>query len=90
MGGTPLLDLTSLMFQPNKHGAEVKVLGKAEFLNPGLSHKDRIISNILDKAEAEGKIKPGSVLVAASSGNTGASLSMIAAMRGYKTVVITN
>jgi len=68
----------------------VRVLGKAEFMNPGLSHKDRIITNIIDKAEKAGKIKAGDTLVAASSGNTGASLAMIGAMRGYKVVVITN
>ena len=90
IGNTPLLDITSMMPRPNKHGVKVQVLGKAEFMNPGLSHKDRIITNILDKAEKAGKIKPGSVLLAASSGNTGSSLSMIAAMRGYKAVVITN
>ena len=91
VGNTPLVDLTA-MAEPNKHGVSVKVLGKAEFLNPGLSHKDRIISHILDKAEKAGHIKPksGNVLVAASSGNTGASLSMIGAMRGYKVVIITN
>jgi len=91
IGNTPLIDITS-MAEPNQHGVPVKVLGKAEFMNPGLSHKDRIISNILDKAEKAGKITPnsGSTLLAASSGNTGASLAMIGAMRGYNVVVITN
>lgn len=86
-----MIDLTP-MAEPNKHGVSVRVLGKAEFMNPGLSHKDRIITHILNKAEQAGKIKPnsGNVLVAASSGNTGASLAMIGAMRGYETIIITN
>ena len=78
------------MAEKNEHGVQVKVLGKAEFMNPGLSHKDRIITNIIDKAEKAGKIAPGHTLCAASSGNTGASLAMIGAMRGYHIVVITN
>jgi cystathionine beta-synthase len=80
------------MAEKNEHGVQVKVLGKAEFMNPGLSHKDRIITNIIDKAEKAGKIAPnmGNTLLAASSGNTGASLAMVGAMRGYKVVVITN
>ena len=67
-------------------------MGKAEFLNPGLSHKDRIIENIIDRAEEDGLIEPHKdfTLVAASSGNTGASVAMIGAMRGYKVVIITN
>lgn len=91
IGNTPLLDLTSMM-EPNVHGVQVRVLGKAEFMNPGLSHKDRIVTNIIDKAEQCGKLKPrsGMTLLAASSGNTGASVAMIGAMRGYNTVIITN
>ena len=91
IGNTPLIDLTPMM-EANKHGVQVRVLGKAEFMNPGLSHKDRIVSNIIDKAEQAGKIKPrcGMTLLAASSGNTGASVAMIGAMRGYNTVIITN
>jgi len=85
------VDLTPMM-KPNVHGVEVTVLGKCEFMNPGLSHKDRIVVNMLDKAEAAGKIKQhsGCTLVAASSGNTGASVAMIGAMRGYRCVIITN
>lgn len=82
IGNTPLLDLTPMM-EPNVHGVSVRVLGKAEFMNPGLSHKDRIVTNIIDKAEQSGKLKSGMTLLAASSGNTGASVAMIGAMRGY-------
>jgi len=87
IGDTPLIDLTSLA-NPKVPG--VRVLGKAEFLNPGFSHKDRIVRSIFAKAEAAGKLKPGMTIVAASSGNTGASVAMISAMRGYECTIITN
>jgi len=87
IGNTPMIDLTALA-SPKVSG--VKVLAKAEFMNPGLSIKDRIIRNIIDQAEASGQLRPGMTIVAASSGNTGAALAMIAAMRGYKAIVTTN
>ena len=68
----------------------LKVLGKCEFLNPGFSMKDRIVKNILDKAEEAGLLLPGGTVVAASSGNTGAAVAMMAAMRGYKAVITTS
>jgi cysteine synthase len=68
----------------------VRVLGKCEFLNPGFSAKDRIVRNIFDKAEARGDLKPGGVVVAASSGNTGAAVAMLAAMRGYRAIITTS
>ena len=89
VGGTPLFDLTELA--PDLP-AGVKIYGKAEFKNMGMSHKDRIVSNILRRAEAEGLIVPhsGATLVAASSGNTGASVAMLGAQRGYRVVIITD
>merc|ERR1711865_178857 len=87
IGNTPLLDLTA-MASPKVAG--VLVLAKAEFMNPGLSIKDRIIRNIIDQAEASGALKPGMTVIAASSGNTGAAMAMICAMRGYKAIVTTN
>ena len=63
---------------------QVKILGKCEFANPSGSIKDRIADHILNMAEQEGKLKPGGTVVAATSGNTGASVAMIAAMKGYK------
>jgi cystathionine beta-synthase len=66
------------------------VLGKAEFMNPGFSMKDRIVQHIFNCAEERGLLKPGMTVVSASSGNTGASVAMISAMRGYKAVIITN
>ena len=86
-GKTPLVDITSLA-NPKVPG--VKVLGKCEFLNPGFSMKDRIVRNIFDKAEEAGLLKPGGTVVAASSGNTGAAVAMLAAMRGYKAVITTS
>ena len=89
MGRTPLIDLSSLA--PDLP-PEVRVLGKAEFLNPSGSIKDRIVEHILDEQERAGRLKRGSgqTIVAASSGNTAASLAMFSAMRGYKCILITN
>jgi len=85
IGETPMVDLSHL-----SHNPKVKVMAKAEFMNPGLSIKDRIVRHILDQAEASGKLKPGGTIVGASSGNTGAAMAMMAAMRGYKCIVVTN
>ena len=68
----------------------VVILGKAEFLNPGLSMKDRIVKHIFDNAEKSGQLRPNMTVVAASSGNTGASVAMLSAIRGYKAVIVTN
>ena len=68
----------------------MKVLGKCEFFNPGFSMKDRIVKNIFDKAEEAGLLRPGGTVVAASSGNTGAAVAMLAAMRGYRAVITTS
>lgn len=87
VGNTPLIDLTALC--PDA-APGVQVLGKAEFMNPGFSHKDRIIRNILTKAEEEGRLYKGMTVVCASSGNTGASCAMLCSMRGYRCVVITS
>jgi len=87
IGETPLVDITSLA-SPKVAG--VKVLAKCEFLNPGFSMKDRIVKNIFDKAEEAGLLHPGDTVVAASSGNTGAAVAMLAAMRGYRAVITTS
>jgi len=87
IGNTPLVDLTSLA-NPKHPG--VKIYGKAEFLNPGFSIKDRIARNILEQAEKHGLLKPGMTVVAASSGNTGAATAMMCAMRGYDCVITTS
>lgn len=87
IGNTALVDITALA-NPKVPGT--KVLGKCEFLNPGFSMKDRIVRNIMNKAEELGHLKPGGTVVAASSGNTGAAVAMLAAMRGYKAVITTS
>merc|ERR1711959_101258 len=74
--------------QPKIDG--VKVLAKAEFMNPGLSIKDRIIEHILNQAEESGALKPGMTVITASSGNTGAAVAMMCAMKGYHAIVTTN
>lgn len=88
VGNTPLVDVSHLMKNPAC--SDTKVLAKCEFFNPGFSIKDRIILNIFDKAERDGLLGPGSTVVAASSGNTGAATAMMCAMRGYKCVIITS
>ena len=87
IGNTPLVDITSVCAP--KHPDTV-ILGKVEFFNPGYSMKDRIMANIFNKAEEEGRLEAGMTVVAASSGNTGCSVAMMCAIRGYKAVVITN
>jgi cysteine synthase A len=79
IGNTPLIRLNHV---GQETGAEILV--KAEFLNPSGSIKDRIALFMIERAEKEGKLKPGSTIVEASTGNTGAALSFVAAAKGYK------
>lgn len=81
-GNTPLVKLNSL---PAEGGAEV--LAKLEFYNPGASVKDRLGVAIVDAAEASGDLKPGGTIVEGSSGNTGISLALVGAARGYQVIV---
>ena len=81
IGWTPLIRLNAVT-----RGIRTPVYGKAEFFNPGGSVKDRIAIPIIDKAEREGKLKPGGTIVEGTSGNTGAALAIAAALRGYKCV----
>lgn len=85
IGNTPLVDLSYLSANP-----EVKIYAKCEFMNPTMSIKDRIAKHIIADAEESGQLKPGDTIVAATSGNTGASIAMFASMKGYKPVIITN
>ena len=87
IGNTKLIDLTQFA-KPQVEG--VRVYAKAEFLNPGYSVKDRIISHIFKDAEETGALRPGGTVVSASSGNTGAATAMVAAMRGYRAVITTS
>jgi cysteine synthase A len=83
VGHTPLVKLVRIT--PEGGGA---IWAKAEFLNPGGSVKDRPALSMIEVAEAEGKVSEGATIVEATSGNTGISLAMIAAVRGYKCVLV--
>jgi glutamate decarboxylase len=85
IGNTPLLNLSRMSKTKG-----VTILAKAEYLNPSGSIKDRIAQHIIDCAERDGKLKPGDTLVASTSGNTGAAVAMVAAIRGYGYIAITN
>ena len=89
VGHTPLIDITNLLPSEIMCNNDIRVLAKCEFLNPGFSIKDRMVQNILNTAEAEGKLRPGMTIVVASSGNTGASTAMLSSIRGYKCIVTT-
>ncbi|MCI5145293.1 MAG: cysteine synthase family protein, partial [Candidatus Electrothrix sp. AR3] len=84
IGNTPLVDLSSMLDKP------ISLYAKCEFMNPGLSMKDRAIQYILLKAEREKKIQQGDTIICASSGNTGLSVAMQGAVRGYKVIVVTS
>lgn len=84
IGKTPLLELTHL--EEHEH-LEAKLLGKLEYFNPAGSVKDRIAKAMVDDAEAKGLLKPGSVLIEPTSGNTGIGLASVAAARGYRLII---
>ena len=84
IGGTPLLELGNY---EKKHGLEAKILAKLEYFNPAGSVKDRIARAMLDEAEASGALKPGSVIIEPTSGNTGIGLAAVAASRGYEVIL---
>ena len=89
VGDTPLVDLSSLL--PSQTGpVRCRLLAKVEYLNPSFSIKDRIARNIIDKAEMDGSLRKGMTIVAASSGNTGSAVAMIAACRGYECIITTS
>ena len=83
VGNTPLVRLHTMT-----EGLQANVYAKVEFTNPGGSVKDRIAMHIIDEAEKNGELKPGGTIVEATSGNTGAGLAMVAAMRGYQTIFV--
>ena len=83
IGNTPLVRLNRLS---PEGGATI--YGKAEFYNPGGSVKDRICLNMIDEAEKQGKLKPGGTIVEPTSGNTGIGLALVAAVRGYKLILV--
>ena len=85
IGKTPLMEVCNI---EKEQKLEAKILVKLEFLNPTGSAKDRAAKSIIDDAEAKGLLKPGGVIVEATSGNTGIGLASVAASRGYKAVII--
>jgi cysteine synthase A len=83
IGRTPLVRLNRL--SPDGRGV---IYGKVEFFNPGGSVKDRICLSMINEAERQGKLKPGGTIVEPTSGNTGIGLALIAAVRGYKLILV--
>lgn len=85
IGRTPLLELVRIK---KALGLETRILAKLEYFNPAGSVKDRTAKSMIDDAEATGKLRPGSVIIEPTSGNTGIGLAMVAASRGYRTVLV--
>lgn len=84
IGGTPLLELVNY---EKENALEATVLAKLEYFNPAGSVKDRIAVAMVDEAEKQGKLKPGSVIIEPTSGNTGIGLASVAASRGYRIII---
>ncbi|MFR7854846.1 MAG: cysteine synthase A [Acutalibacteraceae bacterium] len=84
IGHTPLLRLSNII---KKHGLEADIYAKLEYFNPAGSVKDRIAKAMIDDAEAKGQLKPGSVIIEPTSGNTGIGLASVAAARGYRIIL---
>ena len=84
IGGTPLLELVNY---EKANELQATVLGKLEYFNPAGSVKDRIAKAMIDQAEAQGKLKPGAVIIEPTSGNTGIGLASVAAARGYRIII---
>ena len=85
IGHTPLLELTHI---EKAHDLKAKILAKLEYFNPAGSVKDRIAKAMVDDAEAKGLLKPGSVIIEPTSGNTGIGLASVAAARGYRIIIV--
>jgi cysteine synthase A len=80
IGDTPMVKIVKI--------AKGEMLGKAEFLNPGGSIKDRVAKYIIETAEKDGKLKPGSVIAEATSGNTGIGVALVGVQKGYRVIIV--
>lgn len=85
IGNTPLLELTHM---EKEYDLKAKVIAKLEYLNPSGSVKDRVAKAMIEEAEKAGKLKPGSVIIEPTSGNTGIGLASVAAAKGYQMMVV--
>ena len=85
IGNTPLLEVKNI---EREEGLKATVLVKLEYFNPAGSVKDRVAKAMIDDAEAKGLLKPGSVILAPTSGNTGIGLASVAAARGYRIIIV--
>lgn len=85
IGNTPLVELTHI---EKKFGLKSRLLVKLEYFNPAGSVKDRIAKEMIEQAERDGKLKPGSTIIEPTSGNTGIGLAAIAAAKGYRIIIV--
>ena len=85
IGRTPLLELVHI---ERSEGLEARILAKLEYFNPAGSVKDRVAKAMIDDAEARGLLRPGSVIIEPTSGNTGIGLASVAAARGYRVIIV--
>ncbi len=85
IGKTPLLELVHVEKQ---EGLQSRLLAKLEYFNPGGSAKDRVAKAMIEQAEASGQLRPGSVIIEPTSGNTGIGLASVAAARGYRAIIV--
>ena len=85
IGKTPLMKLNHYQEQ---HHIQVNLFAKLEYFNPGGSVKDRVAKEMIEQAEQDGKLKPGSVIIEPTSGNTGIGLAAVATAKGYKALIV--